>query len=75
LERIKREGQLLTFCVQLKLLAENEKEYWYRFKKREDESNEIELSTFCRSLKLEVVDAQGFDENKEVTKRREMNNG
>jgi len=28
------------------------KDYWYRLKQREKESNEIELSTFCRQLKL-----------------------
>lgn len=28
------------------------KDYWYRLKKREQESSGIELSTFCRQLKL-----------------------
>ena len=28
------------------------KDYWYRLKQREKESSEIELSTFCRQLKL-----------------------
>ena len=27
-------------------------DYWYRTKKREKESSEVELSTFCRYLKL-----------------------
>ncbi len=27
-------------------------DYWYRLKKREGETSEIELSTFCRQLKL-----------------------
>ncbi len=28
------------------------KDYWYRLKQREQESSGIELSTFCRQLKL-----------------------
>ncbi len=32
------------------------KDYWYRLKKREQESNGTELSTFCRKLKLPSKD-------------------
>ncbi len=32
------------------------KDYWYRLKQREYESSEIELSTFCRQLKLLAED-------------------
>ena len=32
------------------------KDYWYRLKKRELESSEVELSTFCRQLKLPAED-------------------
>ncbi len=32
------------------------KDYWYRLKKREQESSGIELSTFCRQLKLPSAD-------------------
>ena len=32
------------------------KDYWYRLKQRELESSEIELSTFCRQLKLIAED-------------------
>ena len=34
------------------------KDYWYRLKKREAESSGIELSTFCRQLKLPSADGK-----------------
>ncbi len=34
------------------------KDYWYRLKKRELESSRIELSTFCRQLKLRAPDGK-----------------
>ncbi len=34
------------------------KDYWYRLKQRESESSGIELSTFCRHLKLEAEDGK-----------------
>ena len=34
------------------------KDYWYRMKKRESEASEIELSTFCRQLKLPSTDGK-----------------
>ena len=34
------------------------KDYWYRLKKKELESSEIELSTFCRQLKLQALDSK-----------------
>jgi len=34
------------------------KDYWYRLKKREEESSGIELSTICRQLKLRVLDGK-----------------
>ena len=34
------------------------KDYWYRLKQRELESSEIELSTFCRQLKLLAEDGK-----------------
>ena len=36
------------------------KDYWYRLKQREAESSGIELSTFCRQLKLPAEDAFDF---------------
>jgi len=36
------------------------KDYWYRLKKRELESGEIELSTFCRQLKLQSSDGKYY---------------
>ena len=36
------------------------KDYWYRLKKRELESSGIELSTFCRQLKLEASDGKKY---------------
>ena len=36
-------------------------DYWYRLKKREKESSEIELSTFCRQLKLMSADSKEYE--------------
>src|SRR3989344_4363010 len=36
------------------------KDYWYRLKKRERESNGTELSTFCRQLKLPSSDGKSY---------------
>lgn len=36
------------------------KDYWYRLKKREVESGGIELSTFCRQLKLQASDGKFY---------------
>jgi DNA-damage-inducible protein D len=36
------------------------KDYWYRLKKRELESSKIELSTFCRQLKLPATDGKYY---------------
>ncbi|MEK6823501.1 MAG: Bro-N domain-containing protein [Nanoarchaeota archaeon] len=35
-------------------------DYWYRLKKRELESSEVELSTFCRQLKLKSGDGKEY---------------
>ena len=37
------------------------KDYWYRMKKRELESSGIELSTFCRQLKLPSADGKYYE--------------
>ena len=37
------------------------KDYWYRLKKRELESSGIELSTFCRQLKLPSADGKYYE--------------
>ena len=37
------------------------KDYWYRLKKREQESSGIELSTFCRQLKLRSSDGKYYE--------------
>src|SRR3989344_2330017 len=37
------------------------KDYWYRLKKREAESSGIELSTFCRQLKLPSKDGKNYE--------------
>ena len=37
------------------------KDYWYRLKKRELESGGIELSTFCRQLKLMASDGKYYE--------------
>lgn len=36
------------------------KDYWYRLKKRETEAGGIELSTFCRQLKLPSLDGKYY---------------
>src|SRR3990167_5687256 len=37
------------------------KDYWYRLKQREKESSGIELSTFCRQLKLPSSDGKYYE--------------
>jgi DNA-damage-inducible protein D len=39
--------------------SDNPRDYWYRMKQREQESSGIELSTFCRQLKLKPADGKG----------------
>src|SRR3989339_360313 len=41
--------------------SEDPNDYWYRLKKREKESSEIELSTFCRQLKLKSGDGKEYE--------------
>lgn len=36
------------------------RDYWYRMKKRENDSSGAELSTFCRQLKLESTDGKKY---------------
>jgi len=38
----------------------NPRDYWYRLKRREKESSGIELSTFCRQLKLTSSDGKAY---------------
>ena len=37
------------------------KDYWYRMKKREVEAGGVELSTFCRQLKLPSADGKYYE--------------
>ena len=37
------------------------KDYWYRLKKRESESSGIELSTYCRQLKLPSSNGKNYN--------------
>ena len=39
----------------------NPNDYWYRLKVREKESSDIELSTFCRQLKLKSGDGKEYE--------------
>ena len=39
----------------------NPNDYWYRLKKREKESSYVELSTFCRLLKLKSGDGKEYE--------------
>lgn len=40
--------------------SENPRDYWYRMKRREKESSGVELSTFCRQLKLVSPDGKSY---------------
>jgi len=40
--------------------SEKPRDYWYRMKKREAVSSGVELSTFCRQLKLESSDGKKY---------------
>jgi len=40
--------------------SDNPNDYWYRMKKREQEGSGIELSTFCRSLKMLSSDGKKY---------------
>jgi DNA-damage-inducible protein D len=40
--------------------SDNPRDYWYRMKQREQESSGIELSTFCRQLKLTSADGKSY---------------
>jgi len=40
--------------------SENPRDYWYRMKQREKESSGIELSTFCRQLRLTSSDGKTY---------------
>lgn len=47
----------------IEVLTDSKKprDYWYRLKKRERESSEIDLSTFCRQLKLRSSDGKFYN--------------
>ncbi|MBI3194709.1 MAG: Bro-N domain-containing protein [Ignavibacteriae bacterium] len=47
----------------IEVLTDSDKprDYWYRLKRREKESSGIELSTFCRQLKVESSDGKKYD--------------
>jgi DNA-damage-inducible protein D len=40
--------------------SDNPRDYWYRMKRREKESSGVELSTFCRRLKLTSSDGKSY---------------
>lgn len=40
--------------------SEKPRDYWYRLKKRENQYSGIELSTFCRQLKIESSDGKKY---------------
>jgi len=41
--------------------SDKPRDYWYRLKSREQESSGIELSTFCRQLKIESSDGKKYN--------------
>ncbi len=40
--------------------SEKPRDYWYRMKKREQDSNGLQLSTLCRQLKMESTDGKKY---------------
>ncbi len=41
--------------------SEKPRDYWYRLKRREKEGGGVELSTFCRQLKVESADGKKYN--------------
>ena len=41
--------------------SENPRDYWYRMKRREEESSGFQLSTICRQLKMESSDGKFYE--------------
>ena len=39
----------------------NPRDYWYRMKRREKVASRVELSTFCRQLKLTSADGKAYE--------------
>jgi hypothetical protein len=39
----------------------NPRDYWYRMKRREKAASGVELSTFCRQLKLTSADGKAYE--------------
>lgn len=50
----------ITDVISVLTESANAQDYWYRLKKRERESSGIELSTFCRQLKLQSSDGKKY---------------
>jgi hypothetical protein len=48
--------------------SDKPRDYWYRLKSREKESSRIELSTFCRQLKIESSDGKNTMPNAPLPK-------
>jgi len=40
--------------------SDNPRDYWYRMKRREEESSGVQLSTLCRQLKLTSADGKSY---------------
>jgi hypothetical protein len=49
--------------------SENPRDYWYRLKQQELESSGIELSTFCRQLKLTASDGKAYKTDNSISRR------
>ncbi|HZK76236.1 MAG TPA: Bro-N domain-containing protein, partial [Candidatus Kapabacteria bacterium] len=41
--------------------SENPRDYWYRMKRREEESSGFQLSTVCRQLKMAASDGKRYE--------------
>lgn len=55
----------------IRVLTDSNKprDYWYRLKQREQESSGIQLSTFCRQLKLKSGDGKEYETDCADTER------
>jgi len=59
----KEQKWYFTVVDVIEALTDSDKpwDYWYRLKRREKESSGIELSTFCRQLKIESSDGKKYN--------------
>ncbi len=47
--------------VEILTASSNPRDYWYKMKIRENDESKVQLSTFCRQLKLESSDGKKYE--------------